>query len=125
MPTLMLSCYNVVLIYESPLELAVKLITASYCKVLLSLYSLSLPIYALVVTIATTTLLQLLPFVFVSNLSKIDMNRETLPYICFMLMLEYVQSLVNLVKTEELKNVSFLPTSSNIYLKVYFRVSVT
>jgi hypothetical protein len=99
MPTLMLSCYYVVLICESPLELAVKLITASYCKVLLSIYSLSLPIYALVVTIATTTLLQLLPFVFVSNLSKIDMNRETLPFICCMLMLESVQSSGNLVKT--------------------------
>lgn len=34
MPTLKLSCYCFVLIYESPLALAVKLITASYCKVL-------------------------------------------------------------------------------------------
>ncbi|GLT52901.1 hypothetical protein SLA2020_262100 [Shorea laevis] len=32
MPTLKLSCYCFVLIYESPLALAVKLITASYCK---------------------------------------------------------------------------------------------
>jgi hypothetical protein len=77
----------------------VKLIIASYCKVLLSICSLSLPIYAFVLTIATTTLLQLLPLVFVSNFSKIDMNRETLPYICCMLMLEFVLSSGNLVKT--------------------------